>query len=112
MTLQSGSVTSGQNTQQRSHSQVTQVDILEHIISRITKSRLTIYGCWVRIRSNGRAPLDAFETLVITLGGGEDGPQRITQRIERDDVRGRESRHSIVCVRERGVGVGKGLTAG
>ena len=70
-------------------------------------------GGRVRIGGDGQTPPNTLETPVIALGGGEDGPQRIAQGIEWDDVRGRESRHSKVwCGRKRGVGVGKGLTAG
>ena len=76
------------------------LDVLEHIIGRITKSRPAIDGSRIGIRSDGRAPLDAFETPVITLGGGKDGPQRITQRIEWNNVRVGDSRHVEVCRKE------------
>jgi hypothetical protein len=46
-------------------------------------------GIWAHCRT----PLDMLETLVVVLGGGKDGPQRIPQRIERDDVRVRDGRH-------------------
>ena len=81
------------NSKKARHPQVTQVNVLEHIIHRITKSQPTIDGSRIGIRSDDRAPFDTFETLVITLSGGKDGPQRIAQRIEWDDVRGRDGRH-------------------
>jgi hypothetical protein len=52
-----------------------------------------IDGGRVRIWSNRRAPLNTLETPVITLSGGKDGPQRIAQRIEGNNIRGRESGH-------------------
>ena len=52
-----------------------------------------IDGGRVRIRNHRQAPLDALETLVIVLGGGEDGPQRIAQGIKGINVGGRDGRH-------------------
>ena len=82
------------------HPHVTQVDVLKHIIHRITKSRPTIDGSRIRVGSDGRALLDVFKTLVIMLSSSKDSPQRIPQGIERDDIRSGDGRHERdVCVR-------------
>jgi hypothetical protein len=44
-----------------------------------------IDGGSIRIRSNGRPPLDALVTPVIALGSGEDGTPRITKGIKGND---------------------------
>jgi hypothetical protein len=71
--------------------------VFEHIIPRVSNRRLTIDGGGIRIRSHRRAPLDALETPVIALGGGKDGAQGVAQGIERNDVRGGDSRHGRCC---------------
>ena len=70
-------------------------------------------GGRIRVRGNGRTLLDTLETPVIALGSGKDCPQRIAQGIEWNNVGGGDGRHGkSLCEEKRGVGVGKGLTAG
>ena len=70
------------------------------MILQITECQPTVDGSRVGIGSNGRTPPDALETPVIALGGGEDGPQGITQRIEGNDVGSGDGRHGRVCERK------------
>ena len=52
-----------------------------------------IDGGRVGIGGDSRTLLDALETLVITLSGGEDSSQGVAQGIKQNDVRGGDGRH-------------------
>jgi hypothetical protein len=54
---------------------------------------MTIDGGGIRIQTRRQTPLNTLEAPVIVLGGSEDCPQRIPQRIEGNDVGVGDSRH-------------------
>jgi hypothetical protein len=63
---------SGQNTQQQSHSQVTQVEVVEHIIPRISDGRLAINVCH---GSGYGVTADPQRSLLKFLVEGLDGSE-------------------------------------
>jgi hypothetical protein len=73
-------------SEKATHPHIVQINVLKHVIPRISNHQMMIDGGRVRIRTRHRAPLDMLESPVITLGCSKDCPQGIAKRIKGNDV--------------------------